>query len=85
MAKRPQRFKEVELDMKYSKSNEELISVEVSDDTLKVSNLPEDISKEFLEFYFESPRSGGCANAVKNVTLLRPGVAKVLFSSSESE
>ena len=85
MAKRPQTFKGVELEMKYSKSDQELSSVEISDDTLEVSNLPENISKEYLELYFESPKSGGCADGVKNVTMLRPGVAKVLFSSSKSK
>ena len=71
--------------MKYSDCNQVLSSSEVSEDILEVSNLPEQISKEFLELYFESPKSGGCSDGVKNVTLLRPGVAKVLFSSSDSE
>ena len=82
MAKRPQTYRGVELMMKYS---EVLSSPEVSEDILEVSNLPEQISKELLELYFESPKSGGCSDGVKNVTLLRPGVAKVLFSSSDSE
>ena len=85
MAKRPQTFKGVELEMKYSKSDQELSSVEISDDTLEVSNIPENVSKEYLELYFESPKSGGCVDGVKNVTMLRPGVAKVLFSSSRSK
>jgi hypothetical protein len=85
MAKRPQSFRGVELTMKYSDCNQVINSSEVSDDILEVSNLPEQISKEHLELYFESPKSGGCSSGVKNVTLLRPGVAKVLFSSSESE
>ena len=85
MAKRPQKFKGLELDMKYSKTDQESSSVELSDDTLQVSNLPENVSKEYLEFYFESPKSGGCPDGVKNVTLIRPGMAKVLFSSSKGE
>ena len=71
--------------MKYFDCNQVLSSSEVSEDILEVSNLPEQISKEFLELYFESPKSGGCSDGVKNVTLLGPGVAKVLFSSSDSE
>ena len=78
-------FKGVELSMKYFDCNQVLSSSEVSEDILEVRNLPEQISKEFLELYFESPKSGGCSDGVKNVTLLRPGVAKVLFSSSDSE
>ena len=85
MKKKPQKFKEIELEMKYSKTVQESSSVDVSDDTIKVTNLPENISKEYLEFYFESPKSGGCVDGVKNVTLIRPGVAKVLFSSPKSE
>ena len=82
MARTPQMFRGVELKMKYSQV---ISSSEISDDILEVSNLPEQVSKELLEYYFESPKSGGCPNGVKDVTLLRPGVAKVLFSSPDSE
>ena len=85
MAKRPQKFRGVELEIKYAKCGQSLSSVEISDDTLEVSNLPGNISEEYLQLYFENPKSGGCDDAVKSITFLRPGVAKVQFSSSESE
>ena len=54
-------------------------------DTLEVSNLPSNVSKDVLELYFESPKSGGHDGAVKNVSFVGPGVAQVKFSDPESE
>ena len=54
------------------------------DDTLEISNLPADISEEYLQLYFENARSGGCADAVKNISL-SAGVARIQFSTAKSE
>ena len=86
MAKKVHNFKGVQLELKYSKcAHSESSKATFDDTTLEVSNLPENTSKEYLEYYFESPKSGGCENAVKEITLVQPGVAKVLFSSPKSE
>ena len=55
------------------------------DDTLQISNLPEHISKEYLQFYLESPKSGGSADGVKDIQIMSTGMAKVLFSSPKSK
>ena len=60
-------------------------SEQVVQDTLEVSNLPSNVSEDILELYFESPKSGGCDDAVKAVTFVSPGVAQVQFSTAESE
>jgi RNA recognition motif-containing protein len=54
-------------------------------DTLEVSNLPSDVTKDVLELYFENPKSGGQDGAVKDVSFVSPGVAHVKFSDPESE
>ena len=50
-------------------------------DTLEVSGLPDTISEELLDMYFENSRSGGCADGVKKVSFVRPGVAQIQFIS----
>lgn len=82
MSKKVHKLKECVLKVKFSdKAN----TTTVSDDTLEVRNFPSSVSEEYLQYYFDSPKSGGCANAVKEITLVKPGLAKVLFSSPKSE
>ena len=50
-------------------------------DILEVSGLPDGISEGLIELYFENSKSGGCADAVKDITFVRPGVARVQFTS----
>ena len=54
-------------------------------DTLKVVGLPEGISKDLIELYFESPKSGGCAGAIKTLSLLGPTSACIQFTSDGSK
>ena len=54
-------------------------------DTLEVSNLPSNVTKEVLELYFESSKSGGQGGAVQDISFASPGVAHVKFSDPESE
>ena len=54
-------------------------------DTLEVTGLPDDISKDVLELYFENPKSGGCPDAVKNISFPRHGVAQIQFTSDTSK
>lgn len=48
-------------------------------DTLEVTNLPNEASEEYLELYFNSPKCGGCDDAVKSVAIVQPGMARVQF------
>ena len=48
-------------------------------DTLEITSLPSTVSEEYLELYFNSPRSGGCDDAVKNIVMIQPGMAHVHF------
>ena len=54
-------------------------------DTVEVSNLPSNVTKEVLELYFESSKSGGQDGAVQDISFVSPGVAHVKFSDPESE
>ena len=54
-------------------------STVVEYDTLEVTNIPSEADVEYLELYFDSPRSGGCSGAVKNVSMIKPGTAHVQF------
>ena len=73
------------LQVNYADHNQEEMTTYLLDDTLEVSNLPHDVSEDLLALYFESPKSGGCADTVKSVTILRPGVARIQFSSTKGE
>ena len=50
-------------------------------DILEVSGLPDGVSEGLIELYFEDSKSGGCADAVKDITFVRPGVARIQFTS----
>ena len=54
-------------------------------DTLKVSGFPDGVSEEVLVLYFENAKSGGCADAVKEVFFPSPGVAQIQFISDTSK
>lgn len=81
--KKEHKLKGSELQIKYVDIQEDTVSnSEPVRDTLQVSNLPADMSEDILEMYFESPKSGGCVDAVKEVLLIRPGVAQIQFSTA---
>lgn len=85
IAKQEHKLQGSQLQVKYVDHNQEEIMTYVLEDTLEVNNLPSDISEDLLVLYFESPKSGGCANAVKSVTVVRPGVARIQFLSTKSK
>ena len=53
--------------------------------TLEVSNIPVDIKEDFLQMYFENPKSGGCADCVKDITIIKPGIAHVQLTDAASK
>ena len=46
---------------------------------IEVSNVPEGVTKEVLQAYFELAKSGGCANAVADCTKIGPRRFYVTF------
>ena len=50
-------------------------------DTLEVTGLPDGVSEGLIELYFEDSKSGGCADAIKDISFVRPGVARIQFTS----
>ena len=54
-------------------------------DTLEVSNVSPNITKDYLQLYFESSKSGGCDDCVKNITMVKPGVFHVQFTDATSK
>ena len=54
-------------------------------DTLEVRNLPHNVSTDALQLYFESPKSGGCADGVKDIALVESGVARVQLTDAMGE
>ena len=69
----------------YSDEPEDVVGTVPETDTLEVRNLPRDVSADELQLYFESPKSGGCADSVKDVTLLKSGVAHVQLLDAAGE
>ena len=53
--------------------------------TLEVRNIPENMKEDYLQMYFESAISGGCAKCVKDVTVVKPGTAHVQLTDGASE
>lgn len=84
MAKKRHQLNGAQLEVKFAECSCEQGTANIADDTLVIRNLPKNMTKEYLQLYFESHRSGGCANGVKEVTLAEPGVATVCFSSPTS-
>ena len=50
--------------------------------TLEVSNIPVNVEGDYLQMYFESPKSGGCADCVKGITIVKPGIAHVQLTDA---
>ena len=84
MAKEAHRLKGSVLQVRYL-DDKDKTETDLLGDTLEVSNFPSDVSKDLVELYFESPKSGGCDGAVKSVTIIGPGVVQVQFSTNASE
>ena len=71
-------FKKVTLQLSFVK---EASKTEPSEDLnqIEVSNVPDSVTKEALQTYFEMPNSGGCADAVAECTKIGPGKFYVTF------
>ena len=71
----------------YSDESEDVVgTVTVPEmDTLEVRNLPRNVSTDALQLYFESPKSGGCADGVKEITFVESGVACVQLTDARGE
>ena len=76
-------MKGVKLQVKYSCQDE--CSPSTVDDVLEITNLPHDIHEDTLELYLENSKSGGSCGAVKEITVVAPGMARVKVSSASSE
>ena len=62
-----------------STSSSQMSSTAMEYDTIEVTDLPNQADEECIELYFDSPRSGGCDDAVKSITMIQPGIAHVQF------
>ena len=81
VAKKMHHLNGAELEVKFAECFHKQSTTNIADDTLVVRNLPKNMTKEYLQLYFESHRSGGCANGVKEVTMMKPGEAQVCFTN----
>ena len=61
------------------------IKADIVADTLEVSSLPDNITEDTLELYFENRKSGGHEGAVKKISMIGPKEARVQFSNPESK
>ena len=71
--------------MKLSDDQDDTEEVGEGGTTLEVSNIPENMKADYLQMYFESTKSGGCAKCVKDVTVVKPGTAHVQLTDAASE
>ena len=81
------RRKEVFMDIDYPETSKSALERFRELDTVEVSGIPghEDV-KESLKFYFETKaKSADCDEVVKDIKIVRPGVAHVQFISPEGK
>ena len=71
--------------MKLSDDQDDTQEVGECSTTLEVSNIPKDLKEDYLQMYFESQKSGGCADCVKYITLIKPGIAHVQLTDAASK
>ena len=67
---------------------EDVVSTELETgptDTLEVRNLPHSVSTDALQLYFENPKSGGCVDGVKEITIMESGVACIQLTDATGE
>ena len=56
-----------------------------SNNTLEISNLPQECDEDAIQLYFENPKSGGCPGGVKNVQIIGNGVVRIQFIDDRSK
>ena len=69
-----------QVQVKYAKLSDEQDGMQEGGEcntTLEVSNIPANMKEDYLQMYFENPKSGGCADCVKDITIVEPGIAHV--------
>ena len=71
--------------MKLSDDQDDTREVDECGTTLEVSNIPVDVKEDYLQMYFESQKSGGCADCVKDITIIKPGIAHVQLTDAASK
>ena len=74
-----------QVQVKYAKlSDEQDVTQEAGEycTALEVSNIPANMEGDYLQIYFENPKSGGCADCVKDITFIEPGIAHVQLTDA---
>lgn len=84
MAKKGHNLNGTELQVNYFDTCKEENPLSLMNATLEISNLPQNVAEGMLELYLESPKAGGYSGAVKNITFIGPGVARVQFDDAKS-
>ena len=90
LAKQDHLLKGLELIVQcYSSESEDVVptipETESVIDTLEITNLPHNVSTDALQLYFESRKSGGCEDGVKEITFVESGVARIQFTDAKGE
>ena len=76
---------------KQHKLKRQIFSVEIlaspeaesSDTLVEVSGFSKEVSREYLEIYFESRKSGGADGALEECVMVRDGIAHLRFNDPE--
>ena len=73
------------MQVKYAKLSDEQDVMQEGgecDTILEVSNIPANVEGDYLQMYFENPKSGGCADCVKDITIVEPGIAHIQLTDA---
>ena len=61
----------------------EILAGESSSILIEVSGLSKEVSREYLELYFESKKSGGMEGALEKCVMVQEGIAQLRFKDQE--
>ena len=70
---------------KQHKLKKQIFSVEIlaGESLIEVSGLSKEVSREYLELYFESKKSGGMEGALEKCVMVQEGIAQLRFKDQE--
>jgi hypothetical protein len=74
-----------QVQVKFMKLSDEQDEGDECGTVLEVSNIPANVKEDYLRMYFENPKSGGCADCVKDITIIEPGIAHVQLTDAASK
>lgn len=85
VAKNEHKVGGLQVQVKFMKLSDEQDEGDECGTALEVSNIPANVNEDYLQMYFENPKSGGRADCVKDITIIKPGIAHIQLTDAASK